>query len=64
MVWEKPVVSVLGISKTKGNKFKALDGVPVFSGDLEFVEVSKFKRSTRGSSSSSHSNESSSSSDS
>jgi hypothetical protein len=42
MKWEKPVLSVLGISKTKGSKFKALNGVPVFSGDQDFVSPAQY----------------------
>lgn len=41
MKWERPVLSVLGISKTKGSKFKALNGVPVFSGE-EFVPPEQY----------------------
>lgn len=44
MKWEKPILSVLGISKTKGSSFKALDGVALFSNDLDFVSPSNFKK--------------------
>ena len=52
MKWERPVLSVLGISKTKGSKFKALNGVPVFSGD-DFVSPDQYVSAQNNSSSSS-----------
>lgn len=51
MKWERPVLSVLGISKTKGSKFKALNGVPVFSAD-DFVTPDQYVGATANCSSS------------
>lgn len=47
--WEKPVLSVLGVDKTKGiSVFKVLSGVPLFEGetteisDEDFVSIEGF----------------------
>jgi len=50
--WEKPILSVLGINKTKGGKtFKILSGVPLFDSDNLYT-----RSSVEGTSSDSSSN--------
>ncbi|MBI9014128.1 MAG: hypothetical protein JEZ08_17970 [Clostridiales bacterium] len=48
--WEKPVLSVLGVDKTKGRSvFKVLSGVPLFENETteitgeEFVSAEGYK---------------------
>lgn len=42
--WEKPVLSVLGISQTNDSVFEELSGVSAFTG--EFVEPDEYEVST------------------